>query len=775
LILDDPPPRSYSPIISKKKHNPSASDNASSTPRRVLFVCTGNVCRSPMAEGLFRKMVEDEPGWHVASAGVATLGGQKPSRETLDVLREEDIDLSGNRSRPFARDLADQYTHIFTMTYGHMRAVERFPNASEKTFLVTEFCANEHIRGCDIPDPIGMGPRAYRETRDLLREALPSVLEFIRQTTKTELDLSATNQPEPDQTPAMSESATLDPSTEATLSSSKSVIVGADHGGFELKEAVVAHLKAQGYAVEDIGPHALDPADDYSDFALSVAHGVADGYFDVGILCCTSGIGMSIAANKVTGVRAAVITTVDDAKITRNHNNTNVLCLAGSKTDTETVNSVVDAWLTTPFTDTGRHERRLAKITDEESPLSLVDPEIAKVIADEKRRQQNNIELIASENFASRAVQEAQGSCLTNKYAEGYPGRRWYGGCENVDVVEQLAIDRAKQIFGADHANVQPHSGSQANAAVYFAMLQPGDTILTMNLSHGGHLTHGHPANFSGKFYKVVHYGVTESEEVIDYDQLEQIAKESKPKMITAGASAYARIIDFERMGEIARSVGALLLIDMAHIAGLVAAGVHPTPVPHADFVTTTTHKSLRGPRGGMILCKEEYAKAIDSMVFPGVQGGPLMHVIAAKAVCFAEALKPGFKEYQQQVVNNAKALSEAIAAHGYRIVSGTTENHLFMVDLRPAGLNGKVAQETLDHAGITVNKNSIPFDTESPFKGGGVRIGTPAVTTRGMKEGEMIKIANLIHQALIHRKDAAKLESIRLEVMQLNKDFPLP
>jgi glycine hydroxymethyltransferase len=364
---------------------------------------------------------------------------------------------------------------------------------------------------------------------------------------------------------------------------------------------------------------------------------------------------------------------------------------------------------------------------------------------------------------------------LTNKYAEGYPGRRWYGGCENVDVVEQLAIDRAKQLFAAEHVNVQPHSGSQANMAVYFSVLQPGDRILTMDLSHGGHLTHGNKANFSGRFYSVVHYGVDRETERIDYDQLARQAEEHKPKMITAGASAYPRTIDFQRMRQIADSVGAFLFVDIAHIAGLVAAGVHPTPVGIADFVTTTTHKSLRGPRGGIIMCKPEHAKAIDSVMFPGVQGGPLMHVIAAKAVCFHEALQPGFKEYQVQITHNAKALAASLHMRGYRLVSGGTDNHLMLVDLRPKGLNGRQAQETLDRAAITVNKNSIPFDTESVVKGGGIRIGTPAVTTRGMKEEEMMEIADLMDDALSSGGNESTLNKVREQVKALTSKYPLP
>jgi glycine hydroxymethyltransferase len=407
--------------------------------------------------------------------------------------------------------------------------------------------------------------------------------------------------------------------------------------------------------------------------------------------------------------------------------------------------------------------------------LRSVDPEIFAAIQAEEKRQRENIELIASENFTSRAVMEAQGSVLTNKYAEGYPKKRWYGGCENVDTVEQLAIDRAKQLFGCEHVNVQPHSGAQANMAVYFAMLKPGDKILAMNLAHGGHLTHGHPANFSGKFYQVSQYGVSAETEQIDYDALAKQAEEVRPAMITAGASAYPRIIDFPRLRQIADSVGAILFIDMAHISGLVAAGQHPTPIPHAQFVTTTTHKSLRGPRGGIVMCTAEHAKAIDGTVFPGVQGGPLMHVIAAKAVCFHEALQPSFRDYQRQVVVNAKALAAGLSKRGYRITSGGTDNHLMLVDLRPKDINGKVAQEVLDRAGITVNKNGIPFDTYPIFKPGGIRVGTPAVTTRGMKEEEMLDIADLMNDALIRRDDAAGLEEIRGKVKELTRRFPLP
>ena len=414
------------------------------------------------------------------------------------------------------------------------------------------------------------------------------------------------------------------------------------------------------------------------------------------------------------------------------------------------------------------------------TPLSQLDPEIYAAIAGELARQQNHIELIASENFTYPAVLESQGSVLTNKYAEGYPAKRWYGGCEEVDKVEVLAIERAKRLFGAEHANVQPHSGSQANFAVYTSVLQPGDKVLGMNLSHGGHLTHGNPANFSGKLYQFCQYGVREDNGLIDYDQLAETAQREKPKMITVGASSYSRTIDFARMGEIARGVGAYLFADIAHIAGLVAAGLHPSPVPHADFVTTTTHKTLRGPRGGLTMSKAAHAKAIDSAVFPGGQGGPLMHVIAAKAVCFAECLKPDFKVYSGQVIKNAQALAAAMTARGYKINSGGTDNHLMLVDLRAKfpELTGKVAQETLDKANITCNKNTVPFETRSPFQASGIRLGSPAMTTRGMKEAEMNEIAGLIDGVLaaVGKPDeAAVIAATKTKVIALTSRFPLP
>ena len=575
--------------------------------KSILFVCTGNVCRSPMAEGLFRQAIKGRGNYQVLSAGLGAMDGQPPSPYAVQAVKELGIDISGQRSRMLTADLVQRADYIFGMTHSHIDTVTLlYPQAAEKVFLLREFDETLDVFEKDISDPIGGSYEVYLNCRDQIEQGIASLLRF------------------------------------------------------------------------------LEPA----------------------------AIGLKESS-------------------------------------------------------TTKMETRIIIPTD--LRLRAVDPEIADVIERERQRQQENVELIASENFASPAVMEAQGSVLTNKYAEGYPKKRWYGGCEHVDVVEQLAIDRARKLFGAEHANVQPHSGSGANMAVYFAFLTPGDKMLTMDL------THGNRANFSGKFFEIVHYGVRREDERIDYDQLAQMAREHKPKMITVGASAYPRIIDFARMGQIAHEAGAYLLADIAHIAGLVVAGQHPSPIGHADFVTTTTHKTLRGPRGGLILCAERFAKEIDSQAFPGIQGGPLMHVIAAKAVCFQEALQPSFKAYQEQIVRNARALAEGMKRNGFRLVSGGTDNHLMLVDVGARGVTGKDCQVALDGAGITVNKNTIPFETRSPFQASGIRLGTPAVTTRGMGEPEMAAIADMISEVLMDLKSPETLAKVRSRVRELTARFPLP
>ena len=704
-----------------------------------------------MAEGLFRHAVKGRGDYRVFSAGVGAIDGQPASGHAVRGLKELGIDISQHRSRMLTSELIEQADYIFGMTHSHVDSVNLlYPHAAEKTFLLREFDDTLDIFEKDISDPIGGSYDVYINCRDQIEQGIASMLNFIEQTV----------------TP-----------TSATKAVETTIAIGSDHGGLQLKEELKAHLKKSNVSVNDLGPFS-GASCDYPDFAHAVAETVASGKSELGILICTTGVGMSITANKVPGVRAALVFNEDMAALCRQHNDANVLCLGQKITPPELAKKIVDAYLAAHF-EGGRHERRVKKMEPHSTPAELklnkVDPEIAQAVFLERQRQQENIELIASENFTSPAVMEAQGSVLTNKYAEGYPKKRWYGGCENVDTVEQLAIDRAKKLFGAEHANVQPHSGSGANMAVYFSMLKPGDKMLTMDLTHGGHLTHGNKANFSGKFFEIVHYGVRKDDERIDYDQLAAMAREHKPKMITVGASAYPRVIDFKRMGEIAREVGAYLLADIAHIAGLVAAGIHPSPIEHADFVTTTTHKTLRGPRGGLILCKEKFAKEIDSQAFPGIQGGPLMHVIAAKAVCFQEALQPKFKDYQQQIVKNAKALADGMLRNGYRLVSGGTENHLMLVDVGARGITGKDCQIALDEAGITVNKNTIPFETRSPFQASGIRLGTPAVTTRGMKEAEMAAIADMISEVLLDIKNVDAAHQVRQRVRELTARFPLP
>jgi len=554
------------------------------------------------------------------------------------------------------------------------------------------------------------------------------------------------------------------------------IVLGSDHRGRDLKQELGKRLVAAGLEVRDLGADGDQPVD-YPRIAGPAARAVSEGQASRGILICGSGLGVMYTANRFPRVRAALAQDVATAEMARRHNDANMLALSADRLDIDTAWDIVRAWLNTEF-EGGRHARRVDMIDvlarSAGSAVSQSDPEIAVLIRREARRQALNLELIASENFVSEAVLEAAGSVLTNKYAEGYPGRRYYGGCEVVDEVETLAIERAKALFGADHANVQPHSGSQANEAVYRAVVDVGDTVLAMNLDHGGHLTHGSPVNFSGMLYNIVPYGVKRDSETIDYDEVRRLALEHRPKLIQCGTTAYSRIIDFDAFRSVADEVGAVLFADIAHIAGLVVSGVHPSPVGKAHIVTTTTHKTLRGPRGGLILCDEAYAKKINSSVFPGGQGGPLMHVIAAKAVAFKEALEPSFKAYCAQVVANARTLAEALAEREFTIVSGGTDTHLFMISLVHRDTTGKAAEIALERAGITANKNMVPFDPRKPAVTSGIRIGTPAVTTRGMCEAEMSEIAALIQRALEHPGDVEALDEIRVDVESLCRRFPL-
>ena len=558
------------------------------------------------------------------------------------------------------------------------------------------------------------------------------------------------------------------------------IAIGCDHAGVALKAKLVEFLRARGEDVLDVGSFDSAAADDYTDFAVPVCEAVLEGRAARGVLLCTTGIGMSIVANRFVGIRAAIVTDDAVAKLSREHNDANVAILSARALDAAAAERALDVWLGTPFSGAERHVRRLAKCDRagrlaECSLLATADPEVHAAIVAQTEQEDTTINLIASENYTSPAVREAQGSVLTNKYAEGYPGKRWYSGCEPVDAVERLAIARVKELFGAEAANVQPHCGSAANMAVYNAVLKPGDTILSMSLDQGGHLSHGSPVNFSGKLYNIVPYPLNRETERLDYDAIEALAAEARPKLILAGASAYPRTIDFERFRAIADKVGAYLMVDMAHIAGLVAGGAHPSPVPYADFVTSTTHKTLRGPRGGLILCKAQYEAAINKSVFPGLQGGPLENVIAAKAVCFGEWLRRDAHAYARQIVDNTQALAATLQEAGFRLVSGGTDNHLFLVDVKAAGLTGKVAAAALDAAGIVCNKNTIPYDTESPFVTSGIRIGAAAVTTRGMGVAEMRTLGGWIAAILRAPEDVALQAGTREAVKALAANFPVP
>lgn len=554
--------------------------------------------------------------------------------------------------------------------------------------------------------------------------------------------------------------------------------IATDHGGVDDKARLCAHLAdREGITVEDLGPHTLDPADDYPDYASLLARRVALGELDAGILLCRSGIGMSIAANRFRGVRAALVRDGESARLSRSHNASNILVFGSENRGNEDMATVVDAWLSTPFSEDRRHCRRLCKVDDfawdETAGLRDVDPALAQILEAELCRRRDEIDLIASENLASVAVRTAMASSLTDKYAEGYPGARCYPGCEQADRVETLAIERACKLYGAEAANAQPHSGSQANMVVFFALLSPGDTVLSMRPAHGGHLSHGAPENASGRLYRAVHYDLNPETEQIDYEQAAELARKTRPTLLIAGASTYSQVIDYERLGAIATEVGAAFLVDMAHVAGLVAAGVHPSPVPYADVVTSTTHKTLRGPRGGLILAKHKFAERIDAQVFPGVQGGPHMHTIAAKAVCLHEAAQPEFRTYQQRVVRNAARLAQALDERRFRIVSGGTKNHQVILDLRPKRTLGAVVADALEQVGIAANKVLVPYDPEASTMTSGLRLGTPAVTARGFGEDEMDRLADCIDRIATDPDSTTTQAAVRKDVRKLCRNFP--
>lgn len=557
----------------------------------------------------------------------------------------------------------------------------------------------------------------------------------------------------------------------------KTLYIASDHGGFALKEFIKENLDIN---LKDLGTNSTDSVD-YPNFAHLMASKISTQPDAAGILICGTGIGMSITANRHRDIRAALVHDKFTAQMAKAHNNANIIVLGGRVLTPETALELIKIWLEGEY-ENGRHQRRLDLIEnrnlnsarDISASIDIVDPEIKNLIIQETEREETKLIMIASENCVSQAVLEAQGSVLTNKYAEGYPGKRYYGGCQFVDQVEQLAIDRAKALFGAEHVNVQPLSGSAANMAVYHSALQFGDTILGMNLAHGGHLTHGASVSFSGKLYRSIYYGVDKQTEKLNYDAIEELAIKEQPKMIVAGASAYSRTLDFPRFREIADKVGALFMVDIAHIAGLIVAGAHPSPVPYADFVTTTTHKTMRGPRGGMILCRQKHAANIDKAIFPGLQGGPLMQTIAGKAVAFNEALSPEFIATQKQTVINAAFLAKKLQEKGFRIVSGGTDNHLFLIDLTDLPVNGQGAETALDKAGITINKNGIPFDPRTPNDPSGIRIGTPIASTRGMREEEMEIVADCLDQVLKHPEDKSVIENTRTTVRDLCARFPV-
>jgi glycine hydroxymethyltransferase len=735
------------PALLAARHSESI-DAMTDKPRQILFVCTGNVCRSPMAEYLFRRRIGESTGWVVGSAGTLAYTGARASLPAIEALAEWDIDLSPHRSRELTPALVAAADLIVVMTEAHRQELgRRFSSAAGRTHRLTAFGAGGPVS--DIPDPIGQSLEVYRHTRDRIDSALSDlILHMVEQH-----QLQVVSAPSP---------------------RAIQLAVAADETHSEVARLVLQHLAGRsGLSATRVLISGEGAAD--RDLPRLLSDGGATRVLYLG---CDAAA-LAARAGRVPGVRAAFGVTPYAAMLARTRRRANLLALTGPDLSREQVVGILDAWL--PVDDPRRigPERRPAWFDDrdERAPAILrgEDPDLHMLLEEETVRQELSLELVASENYASAGVRETMATGLTHKYAEGLPGRRWYPGCRVVDEIERLAIERARALFGADHANVQPHSGSSANRAVLFSVLKPGDVFLAMNPAQGGHLSHGHEANYSGRLFRAVHYGVSRETEQIDYDEVERLARETRPKLICAGASAYARLIDFERFRRIADQAGCPLLVDMAHIAGLVAGGRHPSPVPFADFVTTTTHKTLRGPRGGLILCRKAWAEAIDQQVFPGLQGGPLLHVIAAKAVCFGEALQPEFKEYAGQVVRNAQALAGEFQKHGLRIVSGGTDNHLLVVDLSSRGLTGKQAAEALEAAAINVNKCPLPFDARGPAVTSGIRLGTAAMTTRGMVESDLPRVVEYMEAVLRQPDDASLAEQVKEKVRMLAALFPVP
>ena len=708
-----------------------------------------------MAEVIFRQRVGADNPWQVLSAGIFAAEGLGASEQAIQAVGEWNIDLRQHRSQPLTAQLIHSASLILVMTEQHRQEIlAMFGDVADRVHLLTSFGTTKPPYP-DIKDPIGQSVEIYRAVRDQISQSIADLILYLVE--HAELQTGAALTPR-----------------------ALKLSIGADHGGFELKEHIKSYLASRELQIEDEGCTDTTSVD-YPDFAARVAEKVAKGTVDQGILVCKTGVGMAIAANKFPGVRAALCTNAYMAKMARRHNDANVLTLGSSLVQPDEVNPILDEWFENSFEGHERHQRRIHKI--QASPTSCVgcaavqsaDPEIYRILVNEHQRQQEFLELISSENYVSPAVREAIGSCFTNKYAEGYPYQRAYPGCTYADEIETLAIERAKALFQAEHVNVQPYSGAVANAAVYLALLQPGESYLAMSPMQGGHLTQGHKSHLSGRLFQPIHYSVDPETGIIDYENLLRLAQKHRPKLLSVGPNIYSKMVDYERMRSIADSVGAWLMVDCAQTIGLIAGGYAENPARYADVITTTTHKSLRGPRGGLILSKREVAEPIDRMVFPGLQGGPLMHVIAAKAVCLHEAMQPSFRSYTATVLQNAQSLADALSAEGMGVVSGYTENHTLIIDLAPWNLTGKEAVRRLYSLGISVSSCIVPHAQTDPLAPSGLRMGTQAMATRGMTSHQMPQIARWITEGLLQTQEKAVKERIKNEVQDCLRAHPVP